>query len=209
MFILRGENQCSEYFLGRIQAMRASQFQFPPASCRPIASATADPSAIALATADSLRRCDVEAGGVVGGVGVVELHQAVGVGRRAAQVQPRLQVRAGLDVEALPGRPLRLQQHRAVRAPLQDDGSAIEKTEGSSVLSVDTTPYWVTPALICHSRWQMGSEVPNSCDHFLFTRQWPTPKATPLMSRSDSVFGSGVTVFVEKVMSSSSMKFGP
>ena len=43
----------------------------------------------------------VEAGGVGGGVGVVELHEAVGVGGGQTEVEPGLQVGAGLDVEVL------------------------------------------------------------------------------------------------------------
>jgi hypothetical protein len=40
---------------------------------------------------------------VGGGVSVVELHEAVGVGQDAAEVQPVEQVGAGLDVEGFAG----------------------------------------------------------------------------------------------------------
>src|SRR5580692_2931584 len=74
----------------------------------------------------SLRGGVVEAGGVGGGVGVVELHEAVGVGQDAAEVEPVEEVGTGFDVEALAGGALRLQDHGAVRAALHGDGRVFD-----------------------------------------------------------------------------------
>src|SRR5580658_9395907 len=68
----------------------------------------------------------VEAGGVGGGVGVVELHEAVGVGGGQAEVEPVEQVGAGLDVEVLAGGALGLQEDGAVGAALQGDGGVFD-----------------------------------------------------------------------------------
>ncbi len=48
----------------------------------------------------------VEAGREVGGVGVVELHKAVGVGQDGAEVKPVEKVRTGLNVKGFTGRAL-------------------------------------------------------------------------------------------------------
>ena len=78
------------------------------------------------ASLSSLRSCDVKAGIVLRGVGVIELEKAIAVGGALAEVLLDSQIAAGLHVKALSGRTLRLQQHRAVRAPLQGDGRVLD-----------------------------------------------------------------------------------
>jgi hypothetical protein len=70
----------------------------------------------------------VEAGGEVGGVGVVELHEAVGVGQDGAEVQPVEEINAGFDVEALAGGALGFQQDCAVWPALQVTGEYLMRT---------------------------------------------------------------------------------
>jgi hypothetical protein len=65
-----------------------------------------------------LRAGGVEAGVVEGGVGVGVLEEAVGVGGAEAEVQPGLQVGAGLDVKVLAGQSLRLQKDVAIAQEL-------------------------------------------------------------------------------------------
>ena len=61
-----------------------------------------------------LRVGEVEALVEEGGVGVEKLHRAVGVGRVGAEILPGLEIGAGLEIEALPASPDRLQQEIAV-----------------------------------------------------------------------------------------------
>ena len=68
-----------------------------------------------------MRPGEVEAGGELGGVGDVELEEAVGVGGTRAEVLPGLQVAAGLDVKVFAGQTLRLQKDVANAQEL--DGS--------------------------------------------------------------------------------------
>ena len=89
-----------------------------------------------------MREGEVEAGVVVGGVGVGELEEAVAVGRPFAQVLPGLQVGAGLDVKDFPGRTLRLQEDRAVSLALQGqgrvfDGDNLRAAAGQGIIAGD------------------------------------------------------------------------
>jgi hypothetical protein len=57
----------------------------------------------------SLRLRIIKAGVVLRSVGIIKLHEAVGVGQDGAEVQPVEEISAGFDVEALAGKALRFQ----------------------------------------------------------------------------------------------------
>ena len=93
----------------------------------------------------------VEAGGEAGRVGVVELHQAVGVGQDGAEVQPVEEINAGFDVEALARGTLGFQQDCAVCPALQDNGGVLDQDHFRTACGRCVVAGDIDVAVIIHS----------------------------------------------------------